>query len=56
MVGGYAGYGLLRVGFEVPRNSQVGRVAQPRTRLTGYAGYSLLGLIVCITIFVQSIQ
>ena len=39
---GYAGYGLLRVGFEVPRNSQVGCVAQPRTRLVGYAGYGLL--------------
>ena len=38
----YAGYGLLHVGFEVPSNSQVGCVAQPRTRSVGYAGYGLL--------------
>ena len=37
----YAGYGLLHVGFEVPSNSQVGCVAQPRTRSVGYAGYGL---------------
>ena len=38
----------LHVGFEVPCNSQVGCVAQPRTRSVGYAGYAslahLLGL------------
>ena len=39
---GYAGYGLLHVGFEVPRDSQVGCVAQSRTRSVGYAGYGLL--------------
>lgn len=33
---------VLRIGFEVPCNSQVGRVAQPRTRSVGYAGYGLL--------------
>ena len=32
----------LHVGFEVPSNSQVGCVAQPRTRSVGYAGYGLL--------------
>ena len=32
----------LHVGFEVPCNSQVGCVAQPRTRLLEYAGYDLL--------------
>ena len=32
----------LHVDFEVPCNSQVGCVAQPRTRLVGYAGYGLL--------------
>ena len=32
----------LRVGFEVPCNSQVGYVAQPYTRSVGYAGYGLL--------------
>ena len=32
----------LRVGFEVPCNSQVGCVAKPRTRLVGYADYGLL--------------
>ena len=32
----------LRVGFEVPRDLQVGCVAQPRTQLGGYAGYGLL--------------
>lgn len=32
----------LHVGFEVPHNSQVGCVAQPRTRSVGYAGYGLL--------------
>ena len=32
----------LRVDFEVPCNSQVGCVAQPRTRLVGYTGYGLL--------------
>ncbi|MGN6973216.1 hypothetical protein ACTHSZ_02965 [Neisseria sp. P0006.S006] len=32
----------LRVSFEVPCNSQVGCVAQPRTRLVGYAGYGSL--------------
>ncbi|ADY99485.1 hypothetical protein NMBM01240355_0958 [Neisseria meningitidis M01-240355] len=35
----------LHVGFEVPHNSQVGCVAQPRTRSVGYAGYSLLQVI-----------
>ncbi len=29
----------LHVGFEVPCNSQVGCVAQPRTRSVGYVGY-----------------
>ena len=29
-------------GFEAPCNSQVGCVAQPRTRSVGYAGYGLL--------------
>ncbi len=32
----------LHVGFEASCNSQVGRVAQPRTRWVGYTGYSLL--------------
>ncbi len=32
----------LHVDFEVPCNSQLGCVAQPRTRLVGYAGYGLL--------------
>ena len=32
----------LHVDFEVPFNSQVGYVAQPRTRSVGYAGYGLL--------------
>ena len=32
----------LRVDFEVPCNSRVGCVAQPRTRWVGYAGYGLL--------------
>ncbi|PLA39477.1 hypothetical protein CYK00_10465 [Neisseria sicca] len=32
----------LRVSFEVPCNSQVGCVAQPRTRSVRYAGYGLL--------------
>ena len=32
----------LRVGFKVPCNSQVGCVAQPRTRWVEYTGYYLL--------------
>ena len=32
----------LRVGFEVPRNSQIEHVAQPRIRWVGYTGYSSL--------------
>ena len=32
----------LHFGFKVPCNSQVGCVAQPRTRWVGYAGYDLL--------------
>ena len=32
----------LRIGFEVPCNSQVGCVAQPRTRSVEYTGYGLL--------------
>ncbi len=32
----------LRAGFEVPCNSQVGCVVQPRTRSVEYAGYGLL--------------
>ena len=32
----------LHVDFEVPCNSQVGCVAQPRTRSVGYAGYGFL--------------
>ena len=32
----------LHVGFEVPHDSWVGCVAQPRTRSAGYAGYGLL--------------
>ena len=32
----------LHVGFEVSRDSQVGCVAQPRTRSVRYAGYGLL--------------
>ena len=32
----------LHVDFEVPRNSQVGCMAQPRTWLGGYTGYGLL--------------
>ena len=48
----------LHVGFEVPRNSQVGCVAQPRTRLLEYAGYGLLFkrhnnlFIICIFIII----
>ena len=41
-VGVNAGYGLLHVGFEVPCNSQVGCMTQPRIWLVGYAGYCLL--------------
>lgn len=35
----------LHVGFEVPRNSQVGCVVQPRTWSVGYADYGLLRLL-----------
>ncbi len=35
----------LHVGFEVPCNSQVGCVAQSRTRSVRYAGYGLLRLL-----------
>ena len=38
----YAGYDFLRVGFEVSFDSHVGCVAQPCTRLVGYADYGLL--------------
>ena len=35
----------LHVGFKVSCNSQVGCVAQPRTRLVGYAGYDVLNVV-----------
>ena len=38
----------LHVDFEVSRDSQVGCVAQPRTRLVGYAGCGLLVTIACV--------
>ena len=41
----------LHVGFKVPCNSQVGCVAQPRTRLVGYTGYGLL-----LIVFVNNYQ
>lgn len=36
----------LRVGFEVPRNSQLGCVAQPRTQSVGYTGYGLFHVLI----------
>jgi hypothetical protein len=35
----------LHVGFEVPCNSQIEYVAQPRMQLLEYAGYGLLHLL-----------